>query len=38
VLIPRTVVLDPSRITAQIVTGIGFMGAGLNFTGTRFGA
>jgi putative Mg2+ transporter-C (MgtC) family protein len=31
VLEPRTVVLDPSRIAAQIVTGIGFIGAGLIF-------
>src|SRR5699024_6389780 len=26
-----TVVLDPSRIAAQIVSGIGFLGAGVNF-------
>ncbi|HEU0194190.1 MAG TPA: MgtC/SapB family protein [Gaiellales bacterium] len=31
VLVPRTVVLDPSRIAAQIVTGIGFIGGGLIF-------
>jgi putative Mg2+ transporter-C (MgtC) family protein len=31
VLEPRTVVLDPSRVAAQIVTGIGFIGAGLIF-------
>ncbi len=31
VLEPRTVVLDPSRIAAQIVSGIGFIGAGLIF-------
>lgn len=31
VLEPRTVVLDPSRMAAQIVTGIGFIGAGLIF-------
>lgn len=31
VLEPRTVVLDPSRIAAQIVTGIGFIGGGLIF-------
>ncbi|MGH9304722.1 MAG: MgtC/SapB family protein [Acidimicrobiales bacterium] len=32
VLIPgRFVVLDPSRVAAQIVTGIGFLGAGLIF-------
>ena len=28
---PGRVVLDPSRIAAQIVTGIGFLGAGLIF-------
>lgn len=32
VLVPGHVVLDPSRVAAQIVTGIGFMGAGLIFT------
>ena len=31
ILDPRTVVLDPSRIAAQIVTGIGFIGGGLIF-------
>src|SRR6185437_2576685 len=31
ILEPRTVVLDPSRIAAQIVTGIGFIGGGLIF-------
>ena len=31
VLEPRLVVLDPSRVAAQIVTGIGFLGAGLIF-------
>jgi putative Mg2+ transporter-C (MgtC) family protein len=31
VLEPRTVVLDPSRVAAQIVSGIGFIGAGLIF-------
>jgi putative Mg2+ transporter-C (MgtC) family protein len=31
VLAARTVVLDPSRIAAQIVTGIGFIGGGLIF-------
>jgi putative Mg2+ transporter-C (MgtC) family protein len=31
VLEARTVVLDPSRIAAQIVTGIGFIGGGLIF-------
>ncbi|MBN3456466.1 MgtC/SapB family protein [Mycolicibacterium sp.] len=29
VLSPGTVVLDPSRVAAQIVTGIGFLGAGI---------
>jgi len=28
---PRLVVLDPSRMAAQIVTGVGFLGAGLIF-------
>ena len=28
VLEPRLVVLDPSRVAAQIVTGVGFLGAG----------
>ncbi|MBN9624387.1 MAG: MgtC/SapB family protein, partial [Actinobacteria bacterium] len=31
VLVPNDVVLDPSRIAAQIVSGIGFIGAGLIF-------
>jgi putative Mg2+ transporter-C (MgtC) family protein len=31
VLAPGLVVLDPSRVAAQIVTGIGFIGAGLIF-------
>jgi putative Mg2+ transporter-C (MgtC) family protein len=31
VLQPNQVVLDPSRVAAQIVTGIGFLGAGLIF-------
>ena len=31
VLTNGTVVLDPSRVAAQIVTGIGFIGAGLIF-------
>ncbi len=31
VLVPREVVLDPSRVAAQIVSGIGFIGAGLIF-------
>jgi len=31
VTIPKLVVLDPSRVAAQIVTGIGFIGAGLIF-------
>ncbi len=32
VLSPGTVILDPSRVAAQIVTGIGFLGAGLIIT------
>jgi putative Mg2+ transporter-C (MgtC) family protein len=31
VLSPGAIVLDPSRVAAQIVTGIGFIGAGLIF-------
>jgi putative Mg2+ transporter-C (MgtC) family protein len=31
VLLRDTIVLDPSRVAAQIVTGIGFIGAGLVF-------
>ena len=32
VLVPGTVALDPSRVAAQIVSGIGFLGAGLIIT------
>lgn len=32
VLLPGAVVLDPSRVAAQIVSGIGFLGAGLIIT------
>lgn len=31
VLVPQRVVVDPSRVAAQIVTGIGFIGGGLIF-------
>src|SRR5580692_7675679 len=31
VLEPRLIVLDPSRVAAQVVTGVGFLGAGLIF-------
>src|ERR1700733_9781100 len=31
VLEPGRVILDPSRVAAQIVTGVGFLGAGLIF-------
>lgn len=31
VLEPRLVVLGPSRVAAQIVTGVGFLGAGIIF-------
>jgi putative Mg2+ transporter-C (MgtC) family protein len=31
VLVDGKIVLDPSRVAAQIVTGIGFIGAGLIF-------
>jgi putative Mg2+ transporter-C (MgtC) family protein len=31
VLVPGQVVLDPSRMAAQIVTGVGFLGAGIIF-------
>jgi putative Mg2+ transporter-C (MgtC) family protein len=31
VIVPDRVVLDPSRIAAQIVSGIGFIGAGVIF-------
>ena len=30
-VLSQTVILDPSRVSAQIVTGIGFIGAGLIF-------
>ena len=30
VLAPNLVVLDPSRVAAQVVSGIGFLGAGLS--------
>ena len=33
VLIADRIVLDPSRVAAQIVSGIGFIGAGLIFVG-----
>jgi putative Mg2+ transporter-C (MgtC) family protein len=36
VLVPGHVELDPSRVAAQIVTGIGFMGAGLIFVQGTF--
>jgi putative Mg2+ transporter-C (MgtC) family protein len=32
VLTPQTVVLDPSRVAAQVVSGIGFLGAGIIIT------
>jgi putative Mg2+ transporter-C (MgtC) family protein len=32
VLVPGTVMVDPSRVAAQIVSGIGFLGAGLIIT------
>jgi putative Mg2+ transporter-C (MgtC) family protein len=32
VLVPGSVVLDPSRVAAQIVSGVGFLGAGLIIT------
>jgi len=32
VLIPQTVELDPSRVAAQVVSGIGFLGAGIIIT------
>src|ERR1700753_3797314 len=32
VLSPGSVVLDPSRVAAQIVSGVGFLGAGLIIT------
>lgn len=35
VLSPGRIVLDPSRVAAQIVTGIGFIGAGLIFVQGR---
>src|ERR1700742_5083242 len=31
VLVPNEIVLDPSRVAAQIVSGSGFLGAGLIF-------
>jgi len=31
VLVPGRVILDPSRVAAQIVTGVEFLGAGLIF-------
>jgi putative Mg2+ transporter-C (MgtC) family protein len=31
VLVPGRIILDPSRVAAQIVTGVGFLGAGLIF-------
>jgi putative Mg2+ transporter-C (MgtC) family protein len=31
VLVPQHIILDPSRVAAQIVSGIGFLGAGLIF-------
>lgn len=31
VLLPGRIVLDPSRVAAQIITGIGFIGAGIIF-------
>lgn len=31
VLVPGHIVLDPSRVAAQVVTGIGFIGAGVIF-------
>src|ERR1700677_1887545 len=31
VLEPGRIILDPSRVAAQIVTGVGFLGAGLIF-------
>jgi putative Mg2+ transporter-C (MgtC) family protein len=31
VLVPGRVIVDPSRVAAQIVTGVGFLGAGLIF-------
>ena len=34
---PGQVVLDPSRVAAQIVTGIGFLGAGIIFGAARLG-
>ena len=34
VLVPDHVVLDPSRVAAQIVSGIGFLGAGVIFVRT----
>ncbi|HXW82198.1 MAG TPA: MgtC/SapB family protein, partial [Acidimicrobiales bacterium] len=31
VLVPGRVIVDPSRVAAQIVTGVGFLGAGIIF-------
>jgi putative Mg2+ transporter-C (MgtC) family protein len=31
VIVPNRVLADPSRVAAQIVSGIGFLGAGLIF-------
>ncbi|HTW98867.1 MAG TPA: MgtC/SapB family protein [Acidimicrobiales bacterium] len=31
VLEPGRIILDPSRVAAQIVTGVGFLGAGIIF-------
>ncbi|MGC9159291.1 MAG: MgtC/SapB family protein [Terracidiphilus sp.] len=33
VLLQNTIILDPSRVAAQIVSGIGFIGAGIIFVG-----
>jgi putative Mg2+ transporter-C (MgtC) family protein len=33
-LVRRTIVLDPSRVAAQIVSGIGFLGAAIVITRT----
>lgn len=38
VLSPGRVVLDPSRVTAQIVSGIGFIGGGSSCAATPCGA
>ena len=31
VLVPEHIILDPSRVAAQVVSGVGFIGAGLIF-------